>query len=203
MRIARATGQLSLLDTPPRFRLGSNALARNAYGAAAQEIVCSALKLEGIPINGNCEFCADAERRETGDFFEIKSVHRSSKVVVYDWRMEKEASVSVPLTYAILAHNCRKVRDGAALLSAFAAGGLEILELPAREVHRVAFAEPLQTMKKSAATGNPRNGYSRKGYANGYRNCPVARLRALCREVGMLSFELHGLPFAVHHYAAL
>lgn len=197
MKIARASGQRLLFDVPPRFRLGSNALARNAYGAAAQEIVCAALHLDPIAINGNCEFCADAERIGSGLFFEIKSCHRVGKTVIYDWRMKKEARVPVPLNYAILAHNCRKLDDGAALLQYFALGGLEIIELPASVVHECAAAEPRQAAP--ASKEDRRCGYSRKGYADGYRNVPLAKLRALTRSERTLCFELHGIRFDIPH----
>lgn len=199
MKIARASGQRLLFDTPPRFKLGSNALARNAYGAAAQEIVCCALNLAPTAIDGNCEFCPDAENLESGIFFEIKSVHRGGKVVVYDWRMKKEARCGVPLRYAILTHNCRKLKDGDRLISDFALAGCEIISLPAAVVHDFAAVEPLQTMKNAKEDNeeNPRNGYSRKGYADGYRNLPVGKLRTATTRERMLCFELHGIRFDI------
>src|SRR4051812_26775895 len=98
--IAPASKQLSLLSVAPSYTITKNAQARNAYGTVAVEIVCAALNLLPIPINGNYAICFDAQ--DSNGFYEIKSVHRSGKVVIYDWRMEKEASVNVPLAYAIL-----------------------------------------------------------------------------------------------------
>src|SRR4051812_20128751 len=76
-KLARASNQLQLLDVTPRYPIESNAAARNAYGSAAQEIVCAALKLRPIPINGQCDICFDAE--DSDFFYEIKSCHRSGK----------------------------------------------------------------------------------------------------------------------------
>ena len=60
MRFALPSEQLSLLSIRPEYRIEGNTHARNAYGAAAQEIVCAALSLRAIPINGSCEICFDA-----------------------------------------------------------------------------------------------------------------------------------------------
>lgn len=192
-KLARASSQLALMEVPPCYAIASNAHARNAYGAAAQEIVCAALGLSPIPIDGGCEVCFDAEG--AGEFFEIKSVHRGAKVVVYDWRMRKESAAGVPLKYAILCHNVRGARDGSRLFEAMAAGGLSLLVLEAATVHEAAALEPLCTIKRLAAS--PRAGYNRKGYLDGYRNVSVHKLASSTSTREPRAFELFGVPFAV------
>lgn len=192
MRLARASKQLLLLDTPPRYQLVSNATARNAYGCAAQEIVCAALQIEPIPINGKCDICFDAESGE--NFFEIKSVHRNGKVVIYDWRMQKERGAGVPLFYAILVHTCRGERNGSMVFSAMSRFP-EILVIPAESVHLIAEKQPAR--KLLAKTSDPRCGYNRKGYREGYRNLPLLPLRNLVRETQCAVFRLHGIEFSI------
>src|SRR5688500_5935211 len=98
MRVAASSGQMDLIEVPPVYRLETNADARNAYGDAAQLIVCAGLKLRPIPINGNCEVCFDAEG-PAGLFWEIKSARHGAKFVLYDWRMEKQRNAERPLLY--------------------------------------------------------------------------------------------------------
>jgi len=190
MKIARAGKQTILLDVLPQYRLGSNADARNAYGAAAQEVVCAALGVHPIEINGNCGVCFDAE----GDsmFYEIKSVRKGCKVVVYDCRMTKEELAGVPLLYALLVHNMKGLRSSLAMWECLARE-TEILLCPAPVVHALARDEPLMHLSKISA--DPRNGYSRAGYRDGYRNLPVSKVRQLQSTEHVHTFTLHGMQF--------
>lgn len=193
MKLARASRQLLLLDTPPRFKITGNATARNAYGRAAQEIVCRALGLDAIAIDGTCETCLDAEGR--GNFWEIKSVHRTGKVVIYDFRMQKEQIAGVPLRYAILIHGVRGCRDGGRLIAAFADNAPRILSLDAVTVHLVAMRERLTEIKSTALEKGPRFGYTRAGYADGYRSVRLRELIARPLVSRLEQFVLHGVPF--------
>lgn len=187
MTIAPPSDQPLLLHIAPSWRITKNAQARNAYGSVAQEIVCAALKLTPIPINGNYECCFDAHSARHG-YFEIKSVKRvGGKVVIYDWRMAKERDAGVELHYAILCHNVRR-SDGRELVREFVESGLELLVLPAEQVHAVAAAQPLQKLMHIEQPGK-RCGYNRAGYRDGYRNVPVRELRTLCSHVQHLHFH--------------
>lgn len=185
--LARASRQLSLLSVSPRFSITKNAQARNAYGQIAQEIVCAALDLLPIPISGSCSVCFDAER--SGHFYEIKSVKRTGKVVIYDWRMKKERAAKVPLSYAILAHNVRG-SDGHDLLQEMLASEPEILLIPAHVIHESALRFPLRTLQ--CVSSDPRNGYNRAGYRKGYRNVPVKELKK------QLPCTLYGRRFRIY-----
>lgn len=190
MTIAPPSRQPLLLHIAPSWRITKNAQARNAYGSVAQELVCAALGITPVPINGNYECCFDAHHDEHG-WVEIKSVKRTGgKVVIYDWRMAKEQASGVVLHYAILCHNV-KGSDGRQLVREFVEGGLELIVLPAEQVHALAAAQPLQKLMRAERSG-VRCGYNRKGYKDGYRNVPVSALRALCGQVRHLHFQYVG-----------
>lgn len=182
--------QLSLFDMEPNFPIQSNAHARNAYGTAAQSIVCAALKLRAISIDGSCETCFDAER--DNNFYEIKSVHRNGKIVVYDWRAAKELAAGVPVFYAILVHSVRGARTSDAMFKQFRKSNLEILLVPVHVLHHYAQQEPLRQIKDN--TASPRAGYNRNGYKEGYRNVPLAPIRRQCVAATTFThFRLYGV----------
>jgi hypothetical protein len=160
--------QMSLLDISPCGPIKSNAHARNAYGSVAQEVACAALGLRAIPINGAKTTCFDAQDDER--FYEIKSVRKGGKLVIYDWRMQKERDAGVPLYYAIVVHNARGARSFENLVQALSEG-VEIVVVEASKVHLSANKQPLCKLKRDS--NNPRAGYNRKGYKDGYRNVPL------------------------------
>jgi hypothetical protein len=174
MSIARAPqSQATLITIPPIYRLGSNALARNAYGSAVEEIVCAAMHMRRIPIDGSKSICFDAEWNDA--FVEIKSLHKGASFNVYKWRLEKEmaqAAKGTRIYYAILFHGVRKHTDGGTLLRAFAKASPELLIIP---VQAVAFATLGLTphVPKPPRTESRRNGYNRAGYKLGYYKVPL------------------------------
>lgn len=187
MRLARASLQMPLLEVEPRYKVFNSASARTAYGAAAQEIVCAALQLDPIAINGNCDICFDAEKH--GTFYEIKSVRSGQKVVIYNWRMQKEEKFSDVLFYAILLHTVSRQRDE--IISRMVAGA-EILLLPARVVHEAAKACPTHIPTINPEHASARHGYTRKGYADGYRNVSVTKLKGEAARAGSVDICLYG-----------
>lgn len=202
--LAKPSTQSALLEVRPIFTIEKNAQARNAYGEAAAQIACAALRLDSIPIDGSKAICFDAQDPRDGRYFEIKSVKRvGGKVVAYDWRMKKEAGAGVPCSYAILCHAVRSHRDGATLFDAFAAGGLELLVVSLETVHRIAAAQPKQRIKKERIAAAPETGYNRKGYKEGYRNVPVRDLRDRCMHAETAVFRLYDVPFSVRVFREL
>jgi hypothetical protein len=187
MNLAPACPQLSLLEVKPSFDIRGNAHARNVYGSAAQDIVCKALGLDPIPINGSYETCFDAERNRHP--FEIKSVRSGSKVVVYDWRIAKEAR-HPDLQYAVFIHRVKAATDFDDLIEQLTERPPRIAVTPATVIHALAAAEPLQTIK--TISDNPRAGYQRKGYRDGYRNVPVSKILQRVRFVAMLDVSIFG-----------
>lgn len=184
--------QLSLLEVQPVFRIDGNAHARNAYGTAAQEIACAALQLDPIPIDGSKTICFDASDGVRP--YEIKSVHRNGKAVIYDWRMEKEATVP-DSRYLILCHSVRGHRDGHTLYQAFANGGLEAWIITTPSIHRIAKQEQRRIMLSDSK--DPRCGYNRKGYRDGYRNVGLNRFAPLLVEAQLRQFTLYGICFSI------
>lgn len=194
MTIAPPDSQLSLLSVAPSFRIVKNAQARNAYGAVAAEIVCAALGLTPIPINGNYEACFDAAK--CNHFYEIKSCKRNGKVVLYDWRMRKEQKANVDLTYAILCHRV-KGSDGLRLFDEMIDEGLELIVMPAAKVHALALEQSLVIPKAPKTPQAKRFGYNRAGYCEGYRNVPVALLKSMCASSKAYRKQCHGRAFEI------
>lgn len=177
LTIAPADRQITLISVPPSFNITKNAHARNAYGQVAQEIVCAALEARPVKINGKFDVCFDAIAGNS--YIEIKSVKRKGKVVVYDWRRNKERQVMLRgynVNYAILIHGVR-CSNGKNLLDEFVRSNLTLFVVDARSVHEMCAELPLHTIKK-VTYGSKRFGYNREGYIEGYRNVPVERLIA-------------------------
>ncbi len=189
---ASPSRQINLLEVQPTFQIHGNAHARNAYGTAAQEIACAALQLSPIPIDGSKSICFDASDGVRP--YEIKSVHRNGKAVIYDWRMKKEATVPES-RYLILRHSVRGHRDGRTLFQAFADGGLEAWIITTPSIHRIARQETKRVMLSDSK--NPRCGYNRKGYRDGYRNVGLNRFSSLLVEAQTREFMLYGIPFRI------
>lgn len=187
----------SQLPDIPKLRISSNALARNVYGKIAEDVVCAALSLDPILINGKYDICFDATKDNI--FYEIKSVHQKSKVVLYDFRMEKERDSKLPVTYAILCHQIRGARSVTEVLNGYRANGLILLTAAASIIHGFAFACELNHLYKKAVT-NKRTGYTRKGYNNGYRNLPAQFLVERSTFVTQLiCHPYHNQPLTIEH----
>lgn len=194
MTIAPPDYQMTLLSVTPSYHITKNAQARNAYGTVAAEIVCAALSLTPVRINGSYDACFDAYDDAAATHYEIKSVKHGGKVVIYDWRRAKEASVGATLRYAILCHGV-KGSDGRLLANEMATSKLKLIVLPASDVHAAAAAQPLRKLLKLAL--DPRNGYTRVGYAEGYRNVPVAALLARTTHHSTIQCHYGDLRFAI------
>jgi hypothetical protein len=173
MTIAPQDNQLHLFSMAPSKRIVKNAEARNLYGSLAQEIVCHTLGLIPIRINGNFDVCPDAVLHNT--YYEIKSVRKNGKVVVYVWRLKKELECEKQYIYAILIHNVRR-SNGVNILSDFIKGGLTLYLVPLSRIESLANDLPIHHIKKITKT-NSRIGYNRKGYIEGYVNIPIHSLR--------------------------
>lgn len=173
-----------LLEVFPDFEFKSAASARTHYGKAMEELVCAAMGLVDIPINGNCEINFDAKSGRL--FYEIKSVRGlpSSKSVIYDWRIEKEKPYRKRLRYVFGLHCVKHAKSNQDLWEQLSKG-VKLLSVPSAKVHRLALKEPLRKIKtERLERAGPRDGYSRKGYCEGYRNLKVASLQSgSCTEI--------------------
>lgn len=196
MTLAPECRQLQLFESKPVYRLTNNAQARNAYGRAAQEIVCRALSLQSIPTNGRYEICFDA--KDADSYYEIKSVHQKSSVVLYEWRMAKESGSGVPLRYAILAHNAKGCRDADKLYDILNDGGMELFVLPASIIHSLAIHFRIQSYTPSKKY--KRLGYDRGGYKAGYRLLPMRVIKDQPYLNSTVVFPLYGVEFKIEVY---
>jgi len=145
--------------------------ARNYYGAAVENVVCKALQLNPIPINGNYEINFDAFKRDY--FYEIKSVRAKGKVVLYDWRMEKEKPFTNRLLYIFGVHQIKEARSIREIYKQLQSRGIKLVVNKAGYVHDKAMECPLKTVAKTKNN----IGYTRKGYEEGYRNLPIKGFR--------------------------
>ena len=192
MKLAPTTQQMVFdrFDMCPDFQIPSCAVARNAYGQAAQEIVCAALVLDPIPINGKAVVCFDAVGR--GVLYEIKSVGRGGKMVLYDWRMAKEEAVAVGAKYAILEHRVVGAKNSQDMWDQYSDHELRCYLLPILAVHRAAKQCPLVVPPLAKTDKGKRFGYNRKGYADGYRNVPMKMFVDEVRHEETVRFQIYG-----------
>lgn len=183
--IAPHNKQKELFYLAPVLHAHSTASARNAYGTAAQEVVCRTMGLNPIPINGNFDVCFDAELN--GQFYEIKSVRTSGKIVVYDWRMKKEEIAAPSLRYLILVHKLKAARID--ILKIMSNSEVIILNLPATFIHNLC---KQTTLNKHKNYQGLRNGYSRVGYKDGYYNLSLKPIMNACKNEQVLTNPFNG-----------
>jgi hypothetical protein len=192
MRFAPTMQQLVFdrFDLCPDFAIPSCAVARNAYGNAAQEIVCAALALDPIPITGKADVCFDAVAR--GMHYEIKSVRKGDKMVVYDWRLRKELGAGVPLQYAILEHGVRGAKSSHEMWDQYSDHVLRCYLLPVALVHEHASKCPLVVPPPPKTDKGKRFGYNRAGYCEGYRNVPVRAFAPFTQPQEFVRWQMYG-----------
>jgi hypothetical protein len=193
MKLARASRQQELqITVRPEFKVGKNCMARNAYGAIVEQLACSALKLDHIEIDGSKDVCFDAERN--GIFYEIKSCHKNSKVVVYDFRLNKELNTGKHVFYVIVLHKVKGAKTSHELWQMFQNTELEMHVLPIYTIERICSSLPLCFVKNTWKL-DQRYGYNRKGYRDGYYNIPTKAIRQISTDKVTRNFKLHGMQF--------
>lgn len=192
-----------LIDQPPDQRIRGAGHRRTVIGNLVQELVCRIMGWQHLAVNGRQEFCPDANN-PLGQPIEIKSSHctksGNGKVVIYDWRMAKEIIHAPNLAYAIFCYCAEgkgKSKTTAQFLDRLADCPPVLLLLPSWQVHHVALTEcPLNKMK-SQRFDNVRNGYTRTGYADGYRNVPTASLHRHTSLLSTITFTCWGRDFTL------
>lgn len=190
--------QMALFPLPAAtINCHNAASARNAYGSAAQELVYELLGITPIRINGGYAVCFDGIL--DGTYYEIKSTRQiGGKVVLYDWRMGKEADAGVPLRYVIVCHNIGGQRID--ILRELANRNVEIYSIDAALIHEFAGRYQLNHIKRDKQWSK-RNGYERAGYRNGYRNVPLKDLAsAFCWQVSPIENSLGSGQITLHTY---
>lgn len=179
-----------LLPVMPRFDVPSNASARTHYGRVVEELVVALLGLVDIPNSGSHDVVFDAYGR--GTYCEVKSIHATGSVPIYEWRRAKDRAVDVPLVYVLAIHRCRGQRTSEGIYHTMASTLDEVLVVPRRCVQREAPKHKLRQLVQEVE--GTRMGYKRKGYCKGYRNIPLAAFRRMrYRPAVARTCELYGL----------
>lgn len=191
----------SLFEVPPDDApITSNGQARNIYGQVVEEVVCRLMGLTPIQINGQFSINFDAGYGDT--FYEIKSLNRSSKLPLYEWRRKKDGDSGAKLFYLLALHNVKGAKTKGEVWEKMGDTMKTLLLLPAKNVSTEATKYPLQ--QNSSRIKNPRMGYNREGYKDGYRNVPAKGLRAMAPDfVACLSQEIYGVKFEVELFSKL
>lgn len=186
MTFNRAERQDSFFEIAPRFVCDTPGATRVVYGAAAEEIACGVLGLDRIRINGTFEVNFDAERN--GIFNEIKSTRAvGGKIVCYDWRMKKEEQFPA-LMYCIVLHGIKGSDDVLERMSM----GCAILLCEASKIRELIIGLP-DHRHKAGPTKGKRNGYTRAGYIEGYKNLPVGELVRRARMSFAVLANIYGI----------
>ncbi len=186
--------QPDLLDVLPDKPLRKPGEARTRYGKVVEEIVTELLGLSDIRNSGTHDIVFDAHHKPSDTFCEIKSLRAKNKLPVYEWRRTKDRDCGVPLVYVIGVHQCTKQATLGDVWRRMAETLDTVLVLPAWVVDLEARKHPLRRIL-GETKGATRQGYSRKGYCDGYRNVPHAALAERCAGgFSRVSFgEVHGL----------
>lgn len=166
--------QPTLFDLMPDKPLLTPGESRTRYGRVVEEIVCKLMGLQDIPNSGTHDAVFDAWK--DGTFYEIKSLRHGGKLPLYEWRRLKDSKAGVPLLYAIAIHRCVNARTLGDVWRGMTSTIQEILIIPAGEISELASGEPLRQIVEVGPPGE-RMGYKRKGYAEGYRNIPIQKIR--------------------------
>lgn len=187
----------------PDKRLTAPGEARTRYGKVVEEAVEALLGLEDIPNSGTHDIVFDAFLRQRETFCEIKSLRRNNKCPIYDFRRTKDRDCGKPLLYVFAIHDCKDAHTVGGIWLKMAETLKQVFVLPAWAVDLEARRHPLQTIKTARTASGSRNGYQRKGYAEGYRNIPFTSLAASVGrgETVKAAAGIHGVRFeAMAHF---
>lgn len=199
-----AATQPLLFDLMPDKPLRTPGESRTRYGRVVEEIACALLGLQDIPNSGDFQCVYDAYG--LGSYCEIKSVRAGSKIPLYEWRRFKDAESGVDPIYVILVHRCTSCKTLGEVWGQMTRTIRDVYVLPSREMSRLACLQPLTRILETTS-GKQRQGYSRKGYSDGYRNVPINGVHGIAsREFAPpVNHEcvIYGLPVRadVHFYA--
>lgn len=162
-----------------------------------QEIVSALLGLTPIPHSGGYDVVFDAGLGDQK--FEIKSVRRGSRMVVYSWRLQKELNCGEDVWYAVASHRrqCRNPATAAYLWADLSAHLEAVILIPVKSVADLCQNLPLKFISEHRTTSGVRNGYQRKGYCNGYYCLAERDLFSLgLTRIRQVQAEIGGLPFS-------
>ena len=189
--------QPCLLEVAPDVTFTEDAQARVHYGLIVEELVCAALDLIPLKINGKRDICFDAKSKST--YYEIKSLAYGSDSPIYGWRVKKEIESGHTVTYAFLEHKAKKCKGTLDLLDVLAVPGNTRLTL----VDLNLLVEFRKSQPIAGTKGKPNSGYARGGYARGYRSVSPKKLverHEADTRVSSLTVELYDRRFSMDVY---
>lgn len=175
--------------------LASQGARRTRIGGLVEEVTLGLLALAPCASPGGECVTFDGVR---GDIhYEVKSVKRGSQVVVYKWRLEREAATGVPIRYviAIRSHAFGHCENLAEVRGLLAEDLLTLVVLGHDRVTHLCEGEPLHKLTRGHACGSTRVGYARKGYSEGYYLLPTASLLEGTTLMGTTDYEEWGTRF--------
>lgn len=177
--------------------------SRVIYGEIVNQVVNALLGFENIPGSGSHDIVFDSFLRGRQTFIEVKSLRRNNKCPIYDFRRSKDRDCGKPLLYVFAIHDCKDAHTVGGIWLKMAETLKQVFVLPAWAVDLEARRHPLQTIKTSRTASGSRNGYQRKGYAEGYRNIPFTSLAASVGrgDAVKTTAGIHGVRFeAMAHF---
>lgn len=194
MKTVPRQNELSLGMGVPDRPITGIGQCRAFSGDVMEEIITRLFCLEPGFISGARAVNPDAFTHE-GKPVEIKSLKKSQKLVIYDWRAEKDPCDQL---YFIGIHNREKADTVAGIWAETHRTLSRVLIMPSTVIHALASIEKLATIKMEETKSGDRNGYQRKGYNRGYRSVPFKSMMELCQPLPFrVSAEVHGLRFEV------
>lgn len=156
----------ALFDTTCFFGrvLPSPAASRNAIGHVIEEFVARVLNVDLLPVDGRKAVCPDFSNGE------IKSIGRNKRVLIYKWRLEKEASNFDPKKYfyVFAHHKCPiTVSNTSEIARFFQDQPPAIVCVSLKEVMAATKTTRLRKFSLFSGDKDIRIGYNRKGYDQG------------------------------------
>ena len=136
--------------------------------------------------DGRFEFCPDIlfDRHEGQVFVECKGSGRSSQIIVYDFRFEKERSALCPVVYAIWCHDfaMKEVTTDVELRRGLASHCRGLIVCHHDTLSAVIGATEPRRVNSGFTKNGERNGYGTKQYGMGW-TIRVSRIKSRCTQL--------------------
>lgn len=161
--------------------ISSDGELRTRMGARIEDVVCRALKITPIKISNHCKVNFDAGIYYRGKeiFFEIKSLKKHNSSPLYDFRLKKDVEAvnqcGVPLIYVFCVHNLKSCRSQKDITQGLLNSPIQINLLSLDQVIELTDILPIRGIKSEKGRG-----YSREGYADGYKNLSQKIISSVC-----------------------
>lgn len=188
-----------LFDTTCHFGkpIRTKAACRNAIGRVAEVFVSRSLDVDILPVDGSKKVCPDFEGGE------IKSVGKSNSVLLYQWRLSKEAESFDPKDYfyVFVRHTCPiTITNTAEIVEHFAKNTPRLICTSLHELLGITRGiKPKKFKWFGDQTVDQRIGYYRKGYDQGGWQFSLSRLKIV--QGGYRTCKWNGSDIGVRLFA--